>query len=122
MSDYLKKELHTIDAQYIEQEDGSLLFQKQTITPVTPQLHHYYIVKLANYILHPYEGFTLHENFNNNIIPECEYMEIEVQEVMGKMYKINGVGYDYDEGIELREKRWCGYVPQKGITFLKEIF
>ena len=33
---------------------------------------HFYLVELENYILYPPEGFSLHQNWNNNIIPQAK--------------------------------------------------
>ena len=72
-----------------------------------------YKIELEDYILHPYSGFTLHENWNNNIIPTDSIMNIEVVDQMGKMLKINGIGIH--DG-----KVWSGWIPRAGIKKIIE--
>lgn len=120
MNPFIQKALNMTSVPYSYQDETTIIFDKQG--KLEPIIGHYYIVKFENYIIHPYEGFTLHDNYNNGIVPKCEYMEIELLEVMGKLYKINGVGYDPETGLELLNERWTGYVPEKGIKFLREVF
>lgn len=119
MNKYLAKLLNTTSVPYTV-ENNVVTFTEQR--PIVPTVGHYYIVKFARYILFPYEGLTLHANYNNNIPPHTEYMEIEVWEVSDTMVRINGVGFDPDTGVELRDIRWNGYIPLQGITFLREIY
>ena len=44
-----------------------------------------YLVKLEDYIINPYPGFTLHDNWNKGIIPKYSCMKIFVKNKVGKM-------------------------------------
>ena len=79
-----------------------------------------YLIELADYILHPYDGFDLHKNWNNNIVPSCKHYKCECIKLMGKFMKINGVGYDYDHNIDLSIV-WSGWLPLDGIKILGEV-
>ena len=81
---------------------------------------HFYLVELENYILHPPEGFSLHQNWNNNIIPQAKYYKCHCLQIMGKMVKIEGAGYDWDNQQDLATA-WCGWVPAKAIKIIKEL-
>ena len=70
--------------------------------------------------MNPPEGFTLHVNWNKNIIPKDKHMKCEVTEIMGKMIKINGVGFDFINKKDLNTT-WEGWIPKKSILLLKEI-
>ena len=72
-----------------------------------------YKVQLEDYIIRPYEGFTLHENWNNNIIPTDTIMNIEVTDQMGKMIKVTGIGVN-------DRKVWSGWLPRAGIKKIIE--
>ena len=37
---------------------------------------------MKDYIVHPYDGFNLHIQWNNNIVPKDDEMNVEVLEVM----------------------------------------
>jgi hypothetical protein len=73
--------------------------------------NHIYQITVADYIIHPYEGFTLHENWNNGIKPTCNSMQIEVDKTMGKMIHVKALG---DDGL-----MWTGWLPKKSITIKK---
>ena len=51
----------------------------------------YYKIHMQDYIVHPYEDFTLHSQWNNNVIPKDADMNIQVLEIMGKLMKVNGM-------------------------------
>ena len=44
-----------------------------------------YLVKLEDYIINPYPGFTLHDNWNKGVIPKYSCMKIFVKNRVGKM-------------------------------------
>lgn len=81
---------------------------------------HYYVIELEDYIIHPPENFTLHQNWNGNVIPTSKYYKCECLSVMGKMVKIEGVGFDFENQIDLNTS-WCGWVPMKSIKIIKEL-
>ena len=39
---------------------------------------------------------------------------------MGKMVKIEGVGFDFENQVDLNTS-WCGWVPMKSIKIIKEL-
>ena len=73
-----------------------------------------YLIIVEEYIIKPYNGFTLHDNWNNGIIPTDKQMEIKVEQIMGKMVKVSAVGYN-------DRKPWNGWLPRKSIHILKEL-
>ena len=79
-----------------------------------------FLIELENYLLHPSDNFNLHQNWNKNIIPTNKYMQIQVDEIMGKMIKITGIGYDISTH-ECINKIWNGWLPRKSFKILKEI-
>ena len=79
------------------------------------QLYHNYSIKVEDYIIHPYQGFTLHDNWNSGRIPTDYYMNCQIIKVMGdKMVKISAVGVN-------DRKPWEGWLPRKSIKILEEI-
>lgn len=82
--------------------------------------NHCYILQLERYIIDPPPNFTLHSNWNKGIPPKHEIVKAEISKIMGKMIKINSVGYDMKNNIDTNDL-WEGWVPLKGIKVLKEI-
>lgn len=82
--------------------------------------NHYYLVKLADYILNPPAGYHLHINWNKGIKPVSDHMKCEVITTMGEMVKIHGVGYDMDSQVD-KDDIWEGWLPREAITVIKEI-
>lgn len=97
-----------------------LLVTKKSVVEILPQEGHYYLIELADYLINPPEGFTLHSNWNNNDIPTHKYMKCQCAKLMGKMVKILGVGFDYENRVDL-EEYWDGWLPLKSIKILREI-
>ena len=73
-----------------------------------------YRIVVADYIIRPFDGFTLHDNWNQGIVPTDPTMNIEVIQVMGKMVKVNAVGV-------VDNKLWSGWLPQKSILHFEEL-
>lgn len=81
----------------------------------------YYIIKLEPYIINPPEGFTLHINWNNSIAPKEGIMQCVVEKTMGKMVRINGIGYSLVNASYIDGTEWQGWLPQKSITVIKRL-
>lgn len=73
-----------------------------------------YKILLEDYIIHPYDGFTLHENWNNNVIPTDNIMNVEIIQQLGKMIKISGIGVNDN-------KVWSGWVPKSSIKIIERL-
>jgi hypothetical protein len=78
------------------------------------------LVELEDYIINPPPGFTLHESWNNGQVPKNKYYKCQCIKIMGKMVKILGVAFDYENKIDL-EENWDGWLPLKSIKVLREI-
>ena len=78
------------------------------------EINHYYRIQVEDYIVKPYEGFTLHDNWNNGIVPTDNIMNCEVIQIMGKMVKVEAVGFSTNVP-------WCGWLPRKSIHIIEEI-
>ena len=84
------------------------------------KLDHYYLIELEDYVINPPDGFSLHINWNGGIIPRHKYYKCQCVKVMGKMIKILGVAFDYENKLDL-EEYWDGWLPLKSIRILREI-
>lgn len=67
---------------------------------------------LENYLVHPYEGFTLAENWNGGTNPPESVINATIIQIMGKMIKVDCVG-------ETSGTHWIGWLPKKGIKVVE---
>lgn len=80
----------------------------------------YCLIEVEDYIINPPPTFDLHINWNHNIIPKDKYMNCEVVQIMGKMVKINAVGFDYLYN-QPTNNVWEGWLPRKSFKIIKFI-
>lgn len=117
MNKLIKEQLNNVKIANVpdySDTDGTMLLKKLDIkTDVGFVQGKSYNVELKDYIVHPYEGFTLHTNWNNDIVPTDTEMAVEVIQLMGKMIKVRGIGVN--DG-----KFWVGWVPMSAVK-IKEV-
>ena len=85
-----------------------------------PELNHYYIIELEDYIVNEPDGFTLSSNWNKGSKPKYSYYRVEIIQLMGKMIKVRGIGYDPVTDTDYLEL-WAGWLPRSGFHIKKEI-
>lgn len=68
-------------------------------------------IEVEDYIIHPYPGFTLHDNWNGGIIPTDKQMHILILNNMGKMIKVQAKGIN-------NNKLWEGWLPKKSCKLI----
>ena len=122
MNDLIKNQLRLTKKINIETPVKSPLIIKKVEDINLKEFHigECFIIELASYILNPPDGFTLHENWNNNQIPKNNVMKIQIIGINGKMIKVSGFGYDITNKIDLPDI-WTGWLPRKSFTILQEI-
>lgn len=77
-----------------------------------------YLIQLEDYIVNPYDGFTLHDNWNKGIPPKHRFLKVEILQLMGKMIRVNSVGYDFINKCDIPDS-WEGWLPRKGIKIIE---
>lgn len=124
MNPLIKDQLSKIQRVNVPSYDDSttrITLTKENIKVVESlQEDHCYLISVDDYILNPPDGFTLHTNWNNNIIPKHKVMKIDVTKVIGKMVKVNSMGYDMKNHNDLPDM-WSGWLPQKSITIIERL-
>lgn len=123
MNKFIIKELKKIKTAIIPQWDENtteMIISKKDNNPINISLGKCYIIEVENYIIHPYEGFTLHIEWNKGIVPKHKYMKCEVLQIMGKMIKIEALGYDWENQCDILEP-WSGWLPSKSVKILREV-
>lgn len=78
----------------------------------------WYLVQLEDYLVKPFDGFTLHDNWNKGIPPKHIFLKIYVKQIMGKMIEVYSVGYDYKNNLDTTDI-WQGWLPKKGIKIIE---
>lgn len=117
MNKIIKEQLEKLTNVVLPSYDDNtteIIIPKQDVEEIDFELNKYYHIELEDYIIHPFEGFNLHQNWNHNIIPKDKRMNVEVIQLMGKMIKITGVG-------ENSLNTWEGWVPKKSIKILNTL-
>jgi len=69
-----------------------------------------YLIELDNILIIDNKESILQSNWNNNTYPKHKYLKIDVNKVMGKMIKVNSIGYDCINKKDLNEI-WSGWLP-----------
>ena len=88
--------------------------------PIVVEQDKCYIIQVEDYILNPPDGFTLHTNWNGNKIPKHKFMKVDVTKIMGKMIKVNSIGYDMFNGTNINDM-WEGWLPEKSNTVIERL-
>lgn len=103
-------------------EDTTVLYfnKGNIIKELTLQKDHYYLIQIADNIINPPEGFTLSQNWNGGTNPPTQFMNVMVVQVMGKMFKVSGVGFDPDTNNTLACE-WTGWIPGTSLKIIREL-
>lgn len=124
MNPFIKEELNKIRVAKLPEYDNNTthIFIPKTIRreDVTILPNTWYIIELEDYLLHPSDNFTLHDNWNNGIIPMYKYMRCYVETILGKMIKIQGIAVDMKTMQDI-DYKWSGWLPKKSIDIIKEL-
>lgn len=80
-----------------------------------------YILKLDSYIIKPFEGFTLHDNWNKGHVPTHEIIKAKIVKTMGKMIYVESDAYDLKIQSVIRNKPWDGWLPKKSVKILERL-
>ena len=124
MNKLIEKELRKcVYAQvpYFDDNTTTLVIEKTGIhKKLEARVGAYFQIEIEDLILNPGEGNTLSSNWNKGTVPPCKHMNICCIQVMGKMFKVDGVGVNIETGDTL-DCFWTGWLPQTSVKFLKEI-
>lgn len=122
MNKLIKEQLLKCKVANIPKFDDSttkLVIDKKVPEP-EPQVNHYYIIEIEDYVINEPAGFTLSSNWNRGTKPTYKYYRVQITQAMGKMFKILGMGYDYENDCDFPQP-WSGWIPRAGFHIKKEI-
>lgn len=97
-----------------------LVIPKSGTAPSKFSVGKQYIIQVEPYIVKPFEGFTLHDNWNNGQSPKHFILKATILEIMGKMVKIDSVGYNLNANTVIDDK-WTGWLPKSSFKVLEEV-
>ena len=124
MNKVIKDQLEKINRVIVPKYDDNttlLHFSKaDKYNPPTLVENRCYLIQVEDYIVHPFEGFDLHINWNKNVPPKHVFMKVQVLKRMGKMVQVASVGYDMKNHLDTNDM-WDGWLPEKSIKILEEI-
>jgi hypothetical protein len=78
----------------------------------------YYQIQISDSIVNPTQESTLAKNWNGNTNPPSHIFNCVVQQLMGKMVKVDGVAVV--DGIAT-DTRWNGWLPINLVKILGEL-
>ena len=78
----------------------------------------YYQIQISKSVVNPIEESTLSKNWNGGTNPPSEIFNCVVQQIMGKMVKVDGVAVI--DGIATNI-RWNGWLPIGQVKILEEL-
>jgi hypothetical protein len=123
MNTLIKKQLESVrkvDLPPYDENTLTLFIPRQVHKTIDIELNKCYLIELEDYIVNPFKDFTLHDNWNSGIPPKHKYLKCEIEKIMGKMVKINSIGFDHINNVDT-EDLWEGWLPRKGFKILKEV-
>lgn len=79
-----------------------------------------YLIKLNASLLHPIQNDVLTTNWNAGSVPQYEYYTVDVCKSVGKMIKVVGLAFDYENQKDLNST-WTGWLPLSEIKILEKL-
>ena len=115
MNRYIKEQLNKCKLANIPdfaEDDLEIIIPKYNNIDLLPNL--YYNIKIEDYIINEPDNFTLSSNWNRGTKPPENLLSIRIEEIQGKMIKVDAIG-------KSTNKVWNGWLPRKAITILEKI-
>ena len=122
MNSFIKEQLKKCKVAEVPnlEQAKEVLFIPKKEPEKEPELNHYYIIELEDYVINEPEGFTLSANWNKGTKPTCSYYKVQVVQLLGKMVKVSGISYDVINSTDLSDV-WTGWLPRASFHIKKEL-
>lgn len=124
MNELIKSQLNKVrwaEVPPYTDDTTQLIISKTGQTPGEFTIGDFYVLEIADYILHPADNFTLADNWNKGVIPKSKYVRCQIQKLAGKMINIGAIGYDIDNNEDLTDMYESLWLPEKGVKIIKRI-
>ena len=101
-------------------EDATSIYIKKVVTlvPTSMMPNRLYIVKIKDSVK---KSSTIASNWNGGRYPRCNYYKVERLGLLGTMMKLNGIGYDVENQVDLVNESFYGYLPIDGFEVVSEV-
>lgn len=124
MNNIIKKQLQNLKKCQLppyNEEDTEIFIPKNSIKKeLGLSLNHCYQIEIADYVLNPPPDYSLAQNWNGNTKPPAKVMNVCIIQLMGKMIKVDGIGFDDNTQSPL-PCSWGGWLPREAIKVRSEI-
>ena len=116
MNEFIKNQLSQIegiDKELLETSDDITIKKYiKTDDNYTFNVGEWYMLEFKDYIVNPYPGFNLHQNWNKGVIPKYAKMYCQICQDLGKMIRVSAWG------IEDTTYNWVGWVPKVSVKII----
>lgn len=121
MNKFIEEQLNGLESVDVQQlSETEFLIKKRQGTD-SLSVNHYYLIELADYIISPSPNYTLASNWNKGVVPKSKHLKVMVTQILGKMIKVDGIGYDLDTGSDGEDAYMGLWLPLGGIKLLKSL-
>lgn len=77
-----------------------------------------YLIELSDSLIKNDKDSLLQCNWNRGTYPVNKYLKIDVSQIMGKMIKVNSIGFNYETQQDT-DDLWEGWLPKKGLKIIQ---
>ena len=126
MNKFIKAELakvnNTVKLPYYDDNTLELVIPKrEEEQKIGLEVNNYYLIELADYILNPPPNFTLASNWNRGVNPTSKFLKIFVNQIMGKMVRVDGCGFDISAQKDLSDIYSGLWLPEASIVIHQKL-
>ena len=114
------KKVSIADISVCEEKDDCYVYTIKKHVDEVLEVDNYYLVRVNLEKLRS-DDYAYLVNWNKvNVIPEHEYMKVDVMKKMANMIQVNGIYYDNDSQKNL-DKSWSGWLPHDVIKIINKL-
>ena len=122
MNKIIEKQLNSVRSVKLNfDRDTKKIFIPKTseIIPEALNKGDIYLIELSDILLQPTSNSTLASNWNSGKIPTHKQYKAELLDVMGNMYKFNGIAYENEQ--DLYGDNWYGWFPREYFKVVRKV-
>lgn len=122
MNKIIEKQLNSVRSVKLNfDKDTKKIFIPRTleIIPEALNVGDIYLIELSDILLQPTSNSTLSSNWNNGRVPTHKYYKVELLDVMGNMYKFNGIAYENEQDLYFED--WYGWFPREYFKVVRKV-
>lgn len=122
MNKLIEKQLSMVQYADLSQHDElKHEFNIKKRVDIKLELDAYYLIHLKDTLMDPNLNELIRVNWNGNRMPTLADLTVEVCKVMGKMVKVNAIGYDPETKQDVMSCKWTGWLPIDEIKIVEKL-